>query len=233
MMTDPQAPRHRNLGYFLIPVPSPGLEIREMNLVHGHEQHFIFMDKVRVPGNNLIGGDHQGWQVTNTTLEQEHGGRGMPITNDEQVDNMVHYMQEKQEQRRGPGGDPVIQQVAVDSIIDARVNSLLQKRNYWMYQNHREMSWEGSMTSIVGRLQRLDHTRRARDVMGMYTLLGTQEPRALFGGSPEVDQRGTFASGFGAGGLTITKVIVARRIGISRTQERAAPTPSTATKLGS
>lgn len=43
MLTDPDAPRHRNLGFFMIPVPSEGLEIQEMELVNGSDQHFIFM----------------------------------------------------------------------------------------------------------------------------------------------------------------------------------------------
>ena len=94
MVTDDDAPRHRNMGYFMIPMPSEGLEVREMELLVGHDQHAIFMDNVRVPGDHLIGGDHQGWQVANTGLEQEHGGRGRAFPRDEVVDNLVAYTRE-------------------------------------------------------------------------------------------------------------------------------------------
>jgi len=69
IITDPDAPRHRNLGYFLIPCPSPGLELQRLNLLTGRDQSFIFMDNVRVPGDHLIGDPQQSWQVTQTTLE--------------------------------------------------------------------------------------------------------------------------------------------------------------------
>ena len=70
-ITDPDSPRHRNLGYFVIPVPSPGLTLEKQDLLVGNEQLYIHMDNVRVPGRNLIGGDHQGWQVTQTALGDE------------------------------------------------------------------------------------------------------------------------------------------------------------------
>ena len=233
MLTEPEAPRHHNLGYFMIPYPSPGLQMGRMSLVHGDMQNYVFLDDVRVPRDHLIGGDHEGWQVTNTTLEKEHGGRGMAFTVDRAVDSVVRFMQERRQKGESPGGDPVVQQLAVESYLDAHVHTLLEKRTYWMYQNRVEMSWEGPLTNIFRRQQRLNNTRRARDVMKMHTLLGTQDPQAPFEGIPKVDQRATFPMGFGAGGLTITKVIIARRLGISRTKERAAPTPATATSYTS
>ncbi len=55
IVTDPDSPRHRNLGYFLIPSPLAGLEMRRLNLLTGHDQSFIFMDHVRVPGDHPRG----------------------------------------------------------------------------------------------------------------------------------------------------------------------------------
>ena len=76
LMTDPDAPRHRNLGYFVIDIPSEGIDIKEMGLLVGGRKRAIFLDNVRLSGDHLIGGDHQGWQVLGTHLEFEHGGGG-------------------------------------------------------------------------------------------------------------------------------------------------------------
>ena len=233
LRTDPDAPRHRNLGFFLIPYPSPGLEMRRFRLVHGSDQHFIFYDNVRLPGDHLIGGDHDGWQVTNTALEQAHGVRGQAFPADDMVENLVHYMQETQKKGERPGGDPVLQQIAVDAYMAANVSSLLNKRTYWRYQNRMETSWEGLSSSYLYKLSCITNMGRSRDVMGMHTLLGTREPRAPYGGEPEVWQRWAFVHQHGGGSFNITKVILARRIGISRTKEKAAPTPATATQYGS
>ena len=58
MLTEPEAPRHHNLGYFMIPYPSPGLQMGRMSLVHRDMQNYVFLDDVRVPRDHLIGGDH-------------------------------------------------------------------------------------------------------------------------------------------------------------------------------
>jgi len=232
MLTDLEAPRHRNLGFFMVPVPNEGLQIINQNLVSGKEQHFIFLDNVRVPGDHLIGDEHQGWQVTNTGLEQEHGGRGQVFPRDEVVDNLVAYMQERRQRGESPGGNPILQQTAVSAYIDAHIDSLFKKRTYWMYQSRMDMSWEGPSQFHYQRLYGFRNVGKVRDVMGMYTMLGTRDPLAPHGGAQEVDQRTSFIHQHGAGSFNITKVVLARRIGISRTKERAAPTPMTATTSG-
>ena len=116
MMTDPEAPRHRNLGFFMVPNNVEGLEIRAMDLLPssgrspGPGQKAIFMDNVRVPADHMIGGDHQGWQVMQTLLEAEHGGRGRAFPRDDNVDSFVHYVKETDHDGGKLGCDPIVQQ---------------------------------------------------------------------------------------------------------------------------
>jgi alkylation response protein AidB-like acyl-CoA dehydrogenase len=227
LMTDSDAPRHRNLGYFLVPSPAPGLELTRLNLLTGHDQSFIFMDNVRVPGDHLIGDANQGWQVSQTTLEIEHGGRGVAFPRDEALENILQYAAETERDGETLDSDPVLQQVAMDAYIDSRINTLLNQRNYWMYQARQEMTYHGSQTSMYTKTYRITNSDRARDIMGMYSLLGVREPRAPFEGAPEVYQRSSLTGAHPGGTIEIQKVIMARRLGISRTRERAAATPST------
>ena len=233
IMTDPQAPRHRNLGYFLIPYPNAGLELKPMILLNGSNQHFVFMENVRVPGDHLIGGDHQGWQVSQTVLEQEHGGRGQAFPVDERLDELTKYARDTKHNGGRVGGQPLVRQQVVDSHIDSHINSLLAQRNYSMYQQREEMSYHGSQSTTWRKESNMRNADRARDVMGLYSLLSRKDPRAPFGGAPEVYQRTSLTGAHPGGTIEIQKVIIARRLGISRTQERAAPTPSTATSHGS
>ncbi|MDO8751085.1 MAG: acyl-CoA dehydrogenase family protein [Dehalococcoidia bacterium] len=228
METDKQAPRHRNLGFFMIPYPRPGLEISNQNLVNGSEQHFIFLTDVRVPADHLIGGDHQGWQVANTGLEQEHGGQGSIFQRENEVEGLIRYMQQKRRAQQSPGGDLVSQQTAIDVYIENHISNLFNIRTRWMYHSRQEMSWEGPSAFVFDRVSGFRQVARIRDVMGMDSLLGTKESRAYDGGRQEVFQRASFVLQHGAGSFNISKVVLARRIGISRTKERAAPTPMTA-----
>ena len=166
-ITDPDAPRHRNMGMFVIPYPSPGLEIREQNLLTGDEQHFLFLDNVRVPGDHLIGGEHQGWQVGSTSRENEHGGRGRAFPRDEVVENLVVYAQDTKQNGGNLGKDPVVQQETMDSYLDAHVQALLLKRTYGMYQNREEIVYEGNLANLHGRESSLRVASRVRDVMKM------------------------------------------------------------------
>ena len=227
IVTDTDAPRHRNLGYFLIPCPSPGLELTRLNLLTGHDQSFIFMDNVRVPGDCLIGGELEGWQVTQTTLEIEHGGRGIALPIDEALENLLKYTKEIQRNGEPVGNDPVMQQLAVDAYIDSRINTLFAQRNYWMYQARQEMTYHGSQSDLFRKTFRSRNADRARDIMNMYSLLGVDDPRAPFGGQPEVYQRSSLTGAHPGGTLEDQKLIISRRMGNSRTRARAAATPST------
>ncbi len=232
-LTDPEAPRHRNMGWFMIPYPTPGLDVRNQNLLSGADQHFVFLDGVRVPGDHLIGGDHQGWQVTNTGLEEEHGGRGQAFPADDELEYLLKYVKESTRDGETLGKDPVVQQLTMQNYLDSHINGIFAKRTYYMYQARQEIVYEGNEASVWGRESSLRNGTRIRDTMGLYALLGTRDPRAPYGGEQEVAQRSRAGQNHAGGSTNIAKVVLARRIGISRTKERPAPTPSTATAFGS
>ncbi len=191
------------------------------------------MDNVRVPGDHLIGGDTQGWQVMGAHLEQEHGGRGRAVPRDELVDDLVSYTKEARNEMGTLGSDPVVQQMAMEAIIDAHRDDLLARRTYWMYQSRMEINFQGNMSNVHGRESSLRNARRIREIMGMNAFIDRKEPGVRNGGAQEVNQRTRAGQNHAGGSTNIAKVILSRRIGISRTQERAAPTPSTATAHGS
>jgi acyl-CoA dehydrogenase len=80
--TDPDAPRHSGISYFVVDMRSPGIDVRPLRQLNG-EAHFneVFLSGVRVPAENLVGELHEGWKVAVTTLSNERvaiaGGSGM------------------------------------------------------------------------------------------------------------------------------------------------------------
>ena len=232
-LTDPDAPRHRNLGFFMIPNNVPGITIKTMELLPGSKQKNIIMDGVRVPGDHMIGGENQGWQVMSTLLEAEHGGRGKAFPADHPVDQLVEYATEAKLDGGNLGSDPLVAQATSASYIESSIHSLFLKRTFWMYQNHMEMQGESNLANVYGRESTLRVAQRIREVYGMHAFVDTKEPGAPHRGAQEINQRQRAGQNHAGGSTNIAKVILARRIGISRTQERAAPTASTATKSGS
>ncbi len=70
--TNPDAPKHAGLSYFIIDMHSPGIEIRPIVEMTGmHMFNEVFFTDVRVPAENLIGDENRGWELARDTLENE------------------------------------------------------------------------------------------------------------------------------------------------------------------
>ena len=62
--TDPDAPKHKGITYFIMDMKSPGVETRPLiNMAGGHEFNEVFFENVRVPKSNIIGEENRGWYV--------------------------------------------------------------------------------------------------------------------------------------------------------------------------
>ena len=72
--SDPQSSRHHGLTFILLPLDSPGITIRpiaQLNGLPGFAE--IFFDDVKVPVDNVLGGEGMGWHVAMSTAGFERG----------------------------------------------------------------------------------------------------------------------------------------------------------------
>jgi len=73
--TNPNVPKHRGISYFILDMHSPGVEVRPLKQITGHSEFAeVFFNNVRIPGQNIIGEEGQGWELAQTTLGFERGG---------------------------------------------------------------------------------------------------------------------------------------------------------------
>ncbi|WP_206066303.1 acyl-CoA dehydrogenase family protein [Novosphingobium sp. ERN07] len=72
--TDPTAAKARGISYFILDLQTPGVTLRPIKQMTG-ASHFneIFLDDVVIPAENLIGPEHGGWAVAQSTLSSERG----------------------------------------------------------------------------------------------------------------------------------------------------------------
>ena len=75
--TDPGAPKHRGISWFVLDMQQPGVEIRSLRELTGRS-HFdeVFLTDVVARDENVIGDLHDGWSVARTTLAFERAGLG-------------------------------------------------------------------------------------------------------------------------------------------------------------
>ncbi|WP_028476297.1 acyl-CoA dehydrogenase [Nocardia sp. CNY236] len=85
--TDPNAPKHRGITYFLVDMHSRGLTVRPLVQITG-EAHFseVFLDEVFVPDDCVVGTVNNGWRIARSTLSTERvamSGNGIgPVLED-------------------------------------------------------------------------------------------------------------------------------------------------------
>lgn len=73
--SDWDVPKHQGLSYFLLDMRQPGVEVRPLKQMNGHQSfNEVFLSDAEVPARDLLGGEGNGWAVATTTLSFERRG---------------------------------------------------------------------------------------------------------------------------------------------------------------
>jgi len=72
--TDPDARKHKGISWLIMPMDAEGIDIRPLPTLAGEgEFSEVFLEDVRIPVENRVGEENDGWRVTNVTLRFERG----------------------------------------------------------------------------------------------------------------------------------------------------------------
>ena len=220
--TDPEAPRHKNLGWFMIPADLPGITVEPMDLlISGGEsgagsgvKNTVYFDNVRVSSFHLVGGRNEGWKVATTHLELEHGTGGR-IGRDSVVDRLFEHCRNTKRRGRPLAEDPEVRDRLVDVYVEAEISRLFNLRNYWMRHSDANITYEGPQASYYRKMSGLRMAGAILDILGPAAL--TFDPKwGAAEGHMEAYQRSAIVAVHPGGTADIQRVIMARRIGIGR-----------------
>jgi alkylation response protein AidB-like acyl-CoA dehydrogenase len=106
--TDPDAPKHQGITYFVFDMEQDEVEVRPLRQITGEaEFNEIFMEGAYVSDENVVGGVNNGWNVAITTLMHERAGLGAAVALQLGValDELMELIRE-----RGLADDPIIRQ---------------------------------------------------------------------------------------------------------------------------
>src|SRR5918995_3208574 len=106
--TDASAAKHKGISFLLVDMKTPGITVRPLRQLTGEaEFNETFFDNVRVPAENLVGKEHEGWGVAITTLAHERD----VLTHIRHISlrNALHRLL-KMAKERGAGADPIVRQ---------------------------------------------------------------------------------------------------------------------------
>jgi alkylation response protein AidB-like acyl-CoA dehydrogenase len=122
--TDPDAPKHQGLTYFIMDMEQDAVQVRPLHQITNEpEFNELFMEEARIPDENVVGGVGNGWDVAITTLMNERAGLGAGA-----AASMRIALEDLKElaSDRGLADDPVIRQRIAQLSIEVellRLNS--------------------------------------------------------------------------------------------------------------
>ncbi|HEY8155306.1 MAG TPA: acyl-CoA dehydrogenase family protein [Myxococcota bacterium] len=92
--TEPGASKHAGLSYLLIPMDTPGIQVRPLATMTGEaEFNEVFFDQARVPQASVVGKRGEGWKIANTTLFHERNMLASSAVLDGGLRSLVKLMQ--------------------------------------------------------------------------------------------------------------------------------------------
>jgi alkylation response protein AidB-like acyl-CoA dehydrogenase len=141
--TDPDAPKHKGITYFVLDMRSPGIEVRPLRQING-VAHFneVFLTDVRIPHDNVVGEVNGGWGVAQTTLGAERvliGSGGAVGFRD-----LARLASEHQRT-----GDPVLRQRLADAYIRFEIVKYLGQRAQAARRNGAAVGAEASVLKLA------------------------------------------------------------------------------------
>src|SRR3989475_3286628 len=102
--TDPAAPKHKGISYFLLDMKSPGVTVRPLvNMANTPGFSELFFDKVRLPAKDLLGVGKRACDRATDTLDIERSSIGTSIAQQQSVDDLIRFAKEMGN-RKGENG---------------------------------------------------------------------------------------------------------------------------------
>jgi alkylation response protein AidB-like acyl-CoA dehydrogenase len=218
--TDPDAPKHRGITYFLVDMKLPGITVRplvQMTGLPGFNE--VFFDEVRVPADMVVGEVNRGWYVSAATLDFERSGIGRVIGGLRTFEEVVAYA--KGTPARGGSNGTLFDQVSVrhalaDVGLSFEVGRLMSYRVAWMQSRGLVPNYEASMAKTFGTELHQRMARVAFATLGLRGQLMNGEWAPLEGQVPMAVLQ-TVSLTIAAGTSEINRNIIATRgLGLPR-----------------
>jgi alkylation response protein AidB-like acyl-CoA dehydrogenase len=207
--TDPDAPKHKGLSVFIVPVDTPGFHWVPLRTMAGEFTSSTFYEDVRVPADNLVGTENEGWKLITNQLNHE---RVAICPSSGLLRSLSDVRRWAQEHELGDG------RVAIDhewvQITLAKVHAkievlkLLNWKVAWAADKGLHPA-DASATKVYGTELALEVYRALLEVVGQAGYVVEGSPGAVLRGRLERQARSQTIFTFGGGTNEIQRDIIA------------------------
>ncbi len=163
--TDPDAPKHRGISYFVTPLDVPGLSVRSItDMAGGDDLCETFFENVRIPAAYRIGEENRGWYVAMTTLDFERSGIAGEVALQQQLRDLIALV------RPLPGQDP--RRLALAELyLGTEVARMMSLQVASLQARGAVPNYEASMVKLFSSELSLRYANLAVDLLGPRGLL--------------------------------------------------------------
>jgi len=224
--TEPEAGKHAGLSYLLIPMDSPGIEVRPLGTMTGRaEFNQVFFTDVRVPCTNVVGRRGEGWKIANTTLKHERNALASAGQLEAALARLVELMKHETRDGRRALDDPLLR----DRLLRLQARVLAMKYHGLRMLTASLQKASPGVAGLVTKLAGCELSHQiaalAIDAMGELGVLygGAKHERA--GGLWQFQYMFSLGLIIGGGTAQIQKNIIAER-GLGMPREPRAPLPA-------
>ena len=207
--TDPDAPKHKGLSVFVVPVDSPGFSWTPLDTIAGDITSSTVYEDVRVPVENLVGAENQGWKLITNQLNHER----VAICPSSGLRRSLAEVRRWAQDRASGDGRRIIDQEWV-RIHLARVHAkvevlaLLNAKVAWASDKGLSPA-DASATKVYGTELALEAYRLLTEVVGQAGYLVAGSAGAVLQGRLEHNARSQTIFTFGGGTNEIQRDIIA------------------------
>jgi alkylation response protein AidB-like acyl-CoA dehydrogenase len=216
--TDPTAPKHKGISFFLMPMDSPGLKMIPLQSMTGHV-HFCqeYFEDVRVPASNLVGEENQGWYIGAALLDFERSGVGSAAGIRRTLHDLVDFCRDGSGLGSPLKDRPQLRNRIADRLIEVETGRSLSYRIASIQEAGGIPNYEASMAKLFFSELSTRVSFTGFEVLGLYAQLRNDDRLARLRGRFGLGTMTYLTTTIGGGTSEIQRNIIATRgLGLPR-----------------
>jgi alkylation response protein AidB-like acyl-CoA dehydrogenase len=216
--TDPEAPRHRGITIFGLPLDQPGISFAPLGNLGGGRQNHTFLDNARVPDENVIGQEGRGWDLI---MGGFYGGNigAAYMEAQQQLDKVVAYCRQARRNGRLLIDDPVVRDHLAEMDLLVQAERLLTYESLSNLQSRRPPAFAGAIGTVVNKESMPRFAELTNLVLGPVGQLAAGSPWSpidVASGGPEAWFRTSIRNHAGGTSQVKRMVLATRGLGLPR-----------------
>lgn len=209
--TDTDAPKHKGISVFLLPMDHPGLTIHAIETMGDHRTNEVFFDDVRVSNDYLVGELNKGWIYICEALDFERFTLYTinPLLN--KFEALLKLVKSTERDGKPLTDDRAVRRDLARMATDIETAKMLQRRVIHAASKGGVPAVEAAMCKLYSTELGQRLADLALDLVGPMGLLRHEADDSLAHGKWEHSYRATVVDTIGGGSSEVQKNIIARR----------------------